>query len=113
MRANNRERADHVVDGDPLRDAEDDFDTSFGRFGDRITRARCWNEDAARVCAGFAHCIGHGVKHRDAVIKCALSTAARCDASNDLRAVRRHLRGMESTFATSEPLNNETRLLSN
>ena len=113
MRTNDGERANHVVDGDPFGDTEDDFDASFGRFGDRISRACCWNEDAARVRAGLAHRIGHGVKHRDAVIKCALATATRRDAGNDLRAVRRHLRGMESAFATGEPLNNETRLLSN
>ena len=113
MCAHDGERANHVMDGDPFGDAEDDLDASLSRFGNCIASARSWNKDAARVGTGFAHRVDHGVKHWDALIKCALSAATWSHSGDDLGAVCRHLRGVESAFATGESLNNETCLRSN
>src|SRR5580658_1041042 len=95
---------DHVIHGNALGDAHDEFDARIGRFEDRICSAGGGYIDHARGCASFPHSVLNRIEHRQAEMP--LSAAPGSNAANELSAVRERSLGMESALFAGESLAN-------
>ena len=101
-----RHGAHHVERRNAFRDADDERETSVGRFHNRIGGKGGWHEDDRRIRAGLFHGVLNGIEDREALD--GRPTFSRLHTAHDSRVVRGRLPGVKGPFLT-HTLNDQAR----
>src|SRR5439155_6307842 len=108
LRPEIRVRAQHLVHGDVLGDADHRHDPRVDGLVDCIGREARRHEDERRIRVGLLDRIHDRVKHGDAFD--ILAALAGRDAGNDVRAVALVAQAVEAALAAREALDDEPRV---
>lgn len=95
----------HVLHGDALGDADDDFDACFGGLHDGVGSKCRRHEDDRCVGAGLLNGIVNGVEYR--LVQVGFAAFAGRDAAYYVGTVFNHLGCVESTFFAGESLDDD------
>ncbi len=101
---------DHVVDGNPFGDADDELHAGVGRLENRVRGEWRRDEDHRSVRARLADGVGNRVENRNALVD--RSALPGRHSGDDLRAVFAAGEGMEAPFPPRQPLDEQARLFS-
>ena len=77
---------DHVIDGNPFGDANNQIETCFHALEDCVCGKRGRNKNNRDRCARLLHGLLNGIENRD-VIRKKLAPFARGDTGHDIRSV--------------------------
>ena len=92
----------HILHGNALCDADDDFDTGFGSLHDSVGSECRRHKDDRCVGAGLLNGIVNGIEYR--LVQVGFAAFAGRNAAYYIGAVFNHLGCVESTFLASESL---------
>ena len=98
---------EHVVRGDPLRDADHRLDARVDRLVDRVRREPGRHEDHRGVRLRLRDRVAHRVEDRDPVDR--LAALPGRDARDDVRPVGAVAQRVERPLAPGDPLDDEAR----
>ncbi len=95
----------HVLHGDALGDADDDFDSRIGSLHDGVGCEWRWYEDDGNIRPAELHGVGDGIVN--GLVQMAGATLAGRNATDEVGAVFKHLCCVEGAFFASETLDDD------